>query len=80
MHQRLNHSLVHHCGLGEFSVETEEEYFAKAIGLARDTARLRELRHGSRDAVRASALYDAPGFAEDFGDRMAEVVQKHKLR
>jgi predicted O-linked N-acetylglucosamine transferase (SPINDLY family) len=80
MHQRLNHALVHHCGLGEFSVETSEEYFAKAVALAGDAARLRELRFGLRDAVRASALYDAPGFAEDFADRMAELVAKHGLR
>ena len=80
MHQRINHAILNHCGLGEFSVATPDEYVAKAVALAGDTALLRELRHGLRDMVRASPLYDAEGFMADFQDRMMEVVQKHGLR
>ncbi len=79
MHQRLNHALVNHCGLGELSVATAEEYFETASRLAGDVARLRELRHGLRDRVKSSPIYDAAGFAQDFQDRVAELVERHKL-
>ena len=80
MHQRINHAILNHCGLGEFSVATPEEYVANSVALAGDTALLGALRRELRNTVRSSPLYDAEGFVADFQDRMMEIVQKHGLR
>ncbi len=80
MHQRLNHSLVNHCGLGDLSVETPEAYFETALTLAADRDRLRHLRRNLRDIVKASPIYNADAFARDFQDRMTELVERHRLR
>jgi protein O-GlcNAc transferase len=80
MHQRLNHALVNHCGLGELSVESDEAYFDLAVSLAGDVERLQALRAGLRNRVKGSAMYDAAGFARDFQDRVEEVVARHGLR
>ncbi len=80
MHQRLNHSLVNHCGLGDLSVETPDAYVDTAVALAQDIERLRALRHGLRDIVKRSPIYDADGFAQDFQDRVEELIARHGLR
>lgn len=80
MHQRLNHALVNHCGLGDLSVATPEAYFETAVALANDVPRLKALRHGLRDRVKASPIYDVEGFVRDFQDRVDEMVAQHGLR
>lgn len=80
MHQRLNHALVTHCGLGELSVTTAEAYVDTAVKLAGDADRLRTLRRGLRDMMKASPLCDGDGFARAFQDRVDELVARHKLR
>jgi predicted O-linked N-acetylglucosamine transferase (SPINDLY family) len=73
-HQRIGHSILNHCGLGEFSVPTPEAFVETACRLAADTDRLAELRTELRPQVLASPLFDGPGFAEHFGAAMAGLV------
>ena len=80
MHQRVNHAILNHCGLGEFSVATTEEYVATAVGLANDPRRLAGLRQTLRSVVKESPLYDAEGFIEDFQNCVMDLVIKHGLR
>jgi predicted O-linked N-acetylglucosamine transferase (SPINDLY family) len=73
-HQRIGHSILNHCGLGEFSVPTPEAFVETACRLAADTDRLTELRAELRPQVLASPLFDGPGFAKRFGAAMAGLV------
>jgi predicted O-linked N-acetylglucosamine transferase (SPINDLY family) len=73
-HQRIGHSILNHCGLGEFSVPTPEAFVETACRLAADTDRLAELRTELRPQVLASPLFDGPGFAKRFGAAMAGLV------
>jgi predicted O-linked N-acetylglucosamine transferase (SPINDLY family) len=73
-HQRIGHSILNHCGLGEFSMPTPEGFVETACRLAADTERLAELRTELRPQVQASPLFDAPGFARRFGDAVAGLV------
>jgi predicted O-linked N-acetylglucosamine transferase (SPINDLY family) len=73
-HQRIGHSILNHCGLGEFSVPTPEAFVETTCRLAADTDRLVELRAELRPQVEASPLLDAPGFAKRFGAAIAGLV------
>jgi protein O-GlcNAc transferase len=79
-HQRINHAWVNHCGFPELSVATNDEYVATAVALANDPKRLTELRQILRPALKASPLYDAAGFINDFQERVLELVATHGLR
>jgi len=65
---RVSVSVLHRVGLDEWIAATPEEYVRKAIELAQDTRRLRELHAGLRERVRASSLLDAAGFARALED------------
>ena len=56
-------SLLTNLGLGELVTGTREEYAGIAAGLARDVPRLRELRAGMRERMRASVLMDPEALA-----------------
>lgn len=73
-HQRVGHSILSHCGLGEFSVPTPEAFFETACRLAADTDRLVELRTELRAQCLNSPLFDGPGFARNFGAAIAGLV------
>jgi predicted O-linked N-acetylglucosamine transferase (SPINDLY family) len=73
-HQRIGHSILNHCGLGEFSVPTPEAFVETACRLAADTDRLAEMRAELRAQVLASPLFDGPGFAKHFGAAMMRLV------
>jgi predicted O-linked N-acetylglucosamine transferase (SPINDLY family) len=60
---RAGWSLLCNLGLRELAARTEDEYVAIAMVLANDLPRLRELRAGLRERLRASPLMDAPRFA-----------------
>jgi predicted O-linked N-acetylglucosamine transferase (SPINDLY family) len=60
---RVGASILARVGLADLVAATAEEFVCKAIALARDPRRLRELRDGMRERMRASALLDAAGFA-----------------
>jgi protein O-GlcNAc transferase len=73
-HQRIGHSILNHCGLGEFSVPTPDDFIETACRLAADTDRLAELRAELRPRVQASPLFDGPAFAKHFGATIAHLV------
>ncbi|MEO8559473.1 MAG: tetratricopeptide repeat protein [Rhodospirillales bacterium] len=58
---RVGQSLLHAMGLDEFVAADRAEYVAKATNLARDHARIGELRGSLRNKLLASPLCDAPG-------------------
>ncbi len=60
---RLGSSLLQGAGHPEWIAQTEDEYVAKAVELARDLPRLARLRAGLRAEVEASPLMDEAGFA-----------------
>jgi predicted O-linked N-acetylglucosamine transferase (SPINDLY family) len=62
---RVGLSILKRVGLPELVAGTPEEYVHKALELAGDAARLRELRAGLRARMRASPLLDAPGFTRE---------------
>lgn len=63
---RVGASLLRAAGLPELVARTPEEFASIAAALAADRPRLESLRHGLRDRLRASALMDAPAYAERF--------------
>jgi protein O-GlcNAc transferase len=56
-------SILTHVGLTELAVKTKADYVALAVALARDKARLRELRASLRGRLERSVLMDAKRFA-----------------
>jgi predicted O-linked N-acetylglucosamine transferase (SPINDLY family) len=59
-------SVLRAAGLGEFAATSEEELVAKAVGLAKDPSKLRDVRAGLRKKIETSALMDGPRFAAGF--------------
>ncbi len=62
---RVSASLLCTIGLGELVAQTEEEYVALAITLARDPARLTALRHRAVDGIARSPLFDGRRFVRN---------------
>jgi protein O-GlcNAc transferase len=60
---RVGESLLTSVGLRELVADDPESYLTKALRLASDLPRLRELRLGLRDRMRTSKVCDARGFA-----------------
>lgn len=58
--------LLGNVGLEELAAETIDGFVERAVGLARDAARLGELRATLRQRMLASPLLDAPAFARAF--------------
>jgi predicted O-linked N-acetylglucosamine transferase (SPINDLY family) len=58
-------SILTNIGLPELAAASVDAYIETAASLARDTARLIELRHTLRDRMRASPLMDGPRFARN---------------
>ena len=63
---RVGVSLLERVGLPEFIASTEDEYVEKAVALARDLPRLRELRTSARQRLSNSGLLDGPRMAASF--------------
>jgi predicted O-linked N-acetylglucosamine transferase (SPINDLY family) len=59
---RVSSSILHRVGLDELVASTREGYLATAAGLARDCARLAELRESMRARLRTSPLLEAASF------------------
>lgn len=55
--------IAHNAGLADWIAADDDDYVAKAVTHAADLARLAALRHGLRQQLAASPLFDAPRFA-----------------
>jgi protein O-GlcNAc transferase len=62
---RVGVSILSSAGLAEMVAKDEEQYVTIAVTLARDVERLRELRHGMREKLAASALFDERRLARE---------------
>jgi protein O-GlcNAc transferase len=65
---RVGASLLHVVGLDELIAASPEEYVERAVALAKDPAKLSDLRSGMRDRLRASRLLDADAFTKTLED------------
>ena len=74
---RVGLSLLHQVGLVDLVARDREAYIAKAVELAGDERRLRELRAGLRGRMRASALTDGAGFARSLEEAFRAMWAKH---
>ena len=68
---RLSTSILHRVGRPEWVTHTPTAYIDAAIGLARQTSALTQIRRDLREHVQASALCDEAGFVE----RLEEVYR-----
>jgi predicted O-linked N-acetylglucosamine transferase (SPINDLY family) len=70
---RVGDSLMTNAGLVEYIAATEDEYIAKALGLASDLPRLAELRGRLRAQLLASPLCDGRGYTRDMENVYREI-------
>lgn len=63
---RFGDSILGACGLGDWVVDDDDAFVARAREAVADAAALAELRRGMRARIEASALGDGPGYARDF--------------
>jgi predicted O-linked N-acetylglucosamine transferase (SPINDLY family) len=73
---RMGTSFVTQAGLGDLVATTEDEYVAKAMALAADSARLTSLRHELRAVVAASPLCDRSAYAKSVGNAFRDMWRK----
>ena len=59
---RFGYSLLMNVGLGELAVQTEEEYIARAVALAKDPELLTGLHQNLRRIMQVSPLMDGRGY------------------
>lgn len=63
---RFGDSILGACGLGDWVVDDEDAYIARARAAVADPHALAALRAGLRNRLKASALGDEAGYARDF--------------
>jgi protein O-GlcNAc transferase len=74
--ERLSHSNLANAGLGELSAFSREEYVAKAVALAADRPRRRDLRAGLRAQIRQQPLGRVDLFVDDLQRAIERVVRE----
>jgi predicted SAM-dependent methyltransferase len=74
---RVSASLLARVGLGDLVAQTEDEYVEKALALARNAERRRELRGGLRRRMRASPLLDAAAFTRGLESAYVEMLDRY---
>jgi len=74
---RAGASISTHAGLGELVADTPEEYVQKAIALAADQPRLKELRTSLRGRVGTSPLSDGPAYASNVEKAFRDMWASH---
>ncbi len=65
---RMGASISHHAGLGDLAATTPADYVDACATLALNLDRLRDLRRGLRDQVKASPLYNGAAYARNIED------------
>jgi predicted O-linked N-acetylglucosamine transferase (SPINDLY family) len=63
---RFGDSILGACGLGDWVVDGDDAFVARAVAAVADPAALNALRQGMRARVAGSALGDAQAYARDF--------------
>jgi protein O-GlcNAc transferase len=63
---RMGHSILTNMGKPEFAVQTENEYVAKAVELARNSQAIRAFKRGAREQFQRTALGNGALFAREF--------------
>ena len=79
MFERLSYSVLMNLQLGGLCAKTTDEYIEIALRLARDPARISELRRTMRDRMKASPLGDTRKFADDYFAMIAKAVTEAGL-
>jgi predicted O-linked N-acetylglucosamine transferase (SPINDLY family) len=79
-HQRISHAIVSHAGLGDLSAGTREEFVQKAVALANDVERRRQIRGGLRRQLLESDMFRGDRFVPAFQETMLQLVERHGLR
>lgn len=74
--ERLSYSVLMNAGLGELCAFDLPSYVDKAVALAADLPRRRELREGMRARIRSMPLGNGPQFARDFGAAALRAVEQ----
>jgi protein O-GlcNAc transferase len=74
---RVAGSQLHAIGLPELVTSTFADYEALALALARDPARLAELRARLARNRQTQPLFDMAGYARDFEDGLIRIWQEH---
>ena len=76
---RVAGSQLHAIGLPELVTSTLAEYETLAIALARDRARLAQLRERLARNRRTHPLFDMASYARDLEDGLIEIWQRHQV-
>ena len=74
---RVGLSMMTQLDLLDFVTTSREQYVQKAIALAMDLRRLRDVRPGLRQRMAGSPLYDAPAFCRALEGVYREMFSKH---
>jgi predicted O-linked N-acetylglucosamine transferase (SPINDLY family) len=69
-------TILSNVGLADLAVKTKADYVALAVALARDKARLRELRAGLRERLERSVLMDTTRFARQIESAYRAIWKK----
>ena len=77
MMSRVAASALFGAGYPEFVTYSKEEYLDKAVALAGDLDKLALIRSGMREKISASALFDGPLIAKNFGLKMREIWHEY---
>lgn len=77
---RFGDSILGACGLGDWAVDDEDAYIARARAAVADPAALAELRAGLRGRIKSSALGDEDAFARDFAAALRGMWRAYCVR
>jgi predicted O-linked N-acetylglucosamine transferase (SPINDLY family) len=73
---RVGLSLLTQVGLTDLAADAVDQYVSIAAALANDLPRLRELRAGFRDRMRASPLLDGAGLTREIESAYRDIWAK----
>jgi predicted O-linked N-acetylglucosamine transferase (SPINDLY family) len=74
---RFGDSILGACGLGDWVVDDDDAYIARARAAVVDPHALAGLRAGLRDRLKDSALGDGPAYARDFAAALRGMWRKY---
>ncbi|WP_293681845.1 tetratricopeptide repeat protein [uncultured Phenylobacterium sp.] len=79
-YERLSYSVLTNVGLGDLCATTLDGYIKAAVGLAKDPARIADLRANMRTRLKDSPLGRTETWAADFYDVMEQAVRSSSPR